>query len=110
MLKVRLTRTGRRKRPSYRVVVAEDSSPRDGRVVERIGYYDPLADPKVFHVDEDRVKHWLGHGAQPSRTVQGLLHKQGLMQAWQPKPLSKRTLAKRQAAAGEASSTDASSG
>ena len=77
MLKVRLTRTGRSKRPSYRVVVAEHSSPRDGRVVERLGYYDPLSDPKVFKVNEERVKHWLSHGAQPSRTVQGLLAKQG---------------------------------
>ena len=98
MLKVRLTRTGRSKRPSYRVVVAEHSSPRDGRVVERLGYYDPLSDPKVFKVNEERVKHWLSHGAQPSRTVQGLLAKQGLMEPWQAKPMSKRAQAKREAA------------
>jgi small subunit ribosomal protein S16 len=98
VLKVRLTRTGRKKRPSYRVVVAEHTAPRDGRVVERLGYYDPLAEPKIFKVDEERVKHWLSQGAQPSRTVQGLLAKQGLMEPWQAKPISKRAQAKREAA------------
>lgn len=98
MLKVRLTRTGRKKRPSYRVVVAEHTAPRDGRVVERLGYYDPLTEPKVFKVDEERMKHWLSQGAQPSRTVQGLLAKQGLMEPWKAKPISKRAQAKREAA------------
>ena len=69
MLKIRLSRTGRRKRPYYRMVVAEQTAPRDGAFVEIVGHYDPLANPSVVEVKAERVKHWLSHGAQPTETV-----------------------------------------
>ncbi len=95
MLKMRLTRTGRRKRPYYRVVVTEHTSPRDGGFVEIIGHYDPLAEESVLVVKPDRVEHWLSHGAQPTQTVHRLLAKQGLIAPYQAKPRSKRADAKR---------------
>jgi len=77
-VKIRLRRTGAKKQPSYRVVVADSASPRDGRFVEIIGYYNPRRAPTELIVDEDKVKHWLGHGAQPSGTVARLLAEKGL--------------------------------
>src|SRR5581483_1541323 len=66
VLKIRLRRTGARKRPSYRVVVAEATAPRDGRYIEIIGTYDPLTDPATITLNGDRAKHWLSVGAQPT--------------------------------------------
>ncbi|HSH03972.1 MAG TPA: 30S ribosomal protein S16 [Anaerolineae bacterium] len=77
MLKIRLSRTGKKRQPNYRVVVADSRSPRDGRVVERIGFYNPLVDPIEYRVDEDRALHWLSVGAQPTDAVKRLLEKQG---------------------------------
>ena len=77
-LRIRLRRTGAKKRPSYRVVVAESQAPRDGSFVEIIGHYDPLTDPATVKIDADRAKHWLGHGAQPSDRVAKLLQKVGV--------------------------------
>ncbi len=77
MLRIRLSRTGKKKQPSYRVVVANSESKRDGRVVERIGHYNPLVDPAEFQIDEARALHWLSVGAQPSDAVRRLLEKQG---------------------------------
>ncbi len=84
MLKLRLRRTGAKKRPSYRIVVAEHSSPRDGRFVEIIGHYDPLTEPATVKVDEERARHWLSVGAQPTETVAGLLKRAGVI-ASEPK-------------------------
>ncbi len=84
MLKLRLRRTGAKKRPSYRIVVAEHSSPRDGRFVEIIGHYNPLTEPATVKVDEDRARHWLSVGAQPTETVAGLLKRAGVI-ASEPK-------------------------
>jgi small subunit ribosomal protein S16 len=78
LLKIRLSRTGKKKQPSFRVVVQEHTSPIKGRFVEALGFYRPAEDPKVFNVDVDRVKHWISVGAQPSDTVAVLLKKQGL--------------------------------
>jgi len=78
MLTIRLRRTGKKHQPSYRVVVADSRAPRDGDFVEILGHYNPRVEPKVLTVNEDRVKHWLGNGAQPSETVHRLLFKQGL--------------------------------
>jgi len=69
---------GAKKRPSYRIVVADSKSPRDGRFIESIGYYDPIADPKTLKIDDERAKHWLSVGAQPTDTVRMLLKKQGI--------------------------------
>ena len=77
MLRIRLSRTGKKRQPSYRVVVAEKEAKRDGRVVERIGHYNPLANPSEFQIDEARALHWLSVGAQPSDAVRILLNKQG---------------------------------
>lgn len=77
MLRIRLSRTGKKRQPSYRVVVAEKEAKRDGRVVERIGYYNPLATPADYKIDEARALYWLSVGAQPSDAVRILLEKQG---------------------------------
>jgi small subunit ribosomal protein S16 len=78
MLRIRLSRTGKIRQPSYRVVVAEKEAKRDGRVVERIGHYNPLANPAEFQIKEDRALYWLSVGAQPSDAVSVLLKKQGI--------------------------------
>lgn len=77
MLRIRLSRTGKKRQPSYRVVVAEKDAKRDGRVVERIGFYNPLANPTEYKIDEERALYWLSVGAQPSDAVRILLDKQG---------------------------------
>lgn len=77
MIKLRLRRMGAKKRPFYRIVAAEHSSPRDGRFIEVVGYYDPLTEPPTIKVDAERAMHWLNNGAKPSPTVEGLLRKSG---------------------------------
>ncbi len=77
MLKIRLSRRGKKRQPSYRVVVADINSKRDGRIVERIGHYNPLVEPSEFAIKEDRALHWLSVGAQPTDAVRRLLDKQG---------------------------------
>jgi small subunit ribosomal protein S16 len=69
---------GAKKRPFYRVVVADQRSPRDGRFIESIGKYHPLEDPSLIDIDEERALHWLGVGAQPSNTVRVLMTKVGI--------------------------------
>ena len=103
MLKMRLTRRGRKKRPTYRVVVAEVTAPRDGKFVEILGRYEPLEDPPVFEVKTERVQYWLSQGAQPTATVHRFLAKQGLTAPLVAKPRSKRADAKRAAALASAS-------
>ena len=80
MVKIRLKRFGTRKRPFYRVVVAESRSPRDGRVIEEIGYYNPLTEPVMLKIDEASALKWLKNGAQPSETVLSLLKKAEIYQ------------------------------
>jgi small subunit ribosomal protein S16 len=77
MLRIRLSRTGKKRQPSYRVVVAEREAKRDGRVVERIGFYNPRSEPAEFRIQEARALYWLSVGAQPSDAVRILLEKQG---------------------------------
>lgn len=77
MLRIRLSRTGKKGQPSYRVVVSDVEAKRDGRVVERIGHFNPLANPEQFTIQEDRALYWLSVGAQPSDAVKRLLVKQG---------------------------------
>lgn len=76
MVRIRLTRRGSKKRPFYRIVVADKRTPRDGRFIEIIGYYNPITDPATVKIDAERAKHWLDRGAVPSDTVAGLLKKQ----------------------------------
>ncbi|SVA88330.1 uncharacterized protein METZ01_LOCUS141184 [marine metagenome] len=70
MLRIRLRRVGKKKQPSYRIVVADSRAPRDGAFVERIGHYDPMQDPPAVSLDKDKAKKWLADGAQPSDAVQ----------------------------------------
>lgn len=79
MLRIRLRRTGKKKQPQYRVVVADQRASRDGAFVEVIGHYNPRTNPKTLVLKEDRVKYWLGEGAQPSETVHRLLYAEGLI-------------------------------
>lgn len=77
MLRIRLSRMGKKRQPSYRVVVADVEAKRDGRIVERIGHYNPLVDPIEYGIKEERALYWLSVGAQPSDAVRRLLEKQG---------------------------------
>ena len=78
MIKLRLKRMGAKGRPSYRIVAADQKSPRDGRFIEVIGFYDPLTDPATVKINEERARHWLSVGAQPSDTVGDLLRRAGI--------------------------------
>ena len=75
MVKIRLRRVGAKKAPFYRLVVADSRSPRDGRFIEEIGTYDPMAEGEKIKVDMDRAKYWIANGAQPTDTVRGLMKK-----------------------------------
>ena len=79
MVKMRLARFGSKKNPIYRIVVADVTAPRDGRSIESIGRYEPRPDPSVIIIDEERARHWLSVGAQPSQPVRRLLQKQGIL-------------------------------
>ena len=78
-VKMRLRRMGMKKAPFYRVIVADSRSPRDGRFIEEIGYYNPLTNPAEIKIDADKAKKWLGNGAQPTETVKSLLKKSGIV-------------------------------
>lgn len=80
MVRIRLLRTGKRKQPSYRLVVADQRSPRDGRFVEILGHYNPLTNPSQISIDEARALHWLSQGAQPSESATALLKRKGIWQ------------------------------
>ena len=77
-VKIRLRRTGAKKAPSYRVVVADSRYPRDGRFIEEIGYYNPLTDPATIKIDMEKAANWIANGAQPTDTVKVLLKKAGI--------------------------------
>ncbi|WP_010630977.1 30S ribosomal protein S16 [Sporolactobacillus vineae] len=88
-VKIRLKRMGAKKRPFYRVVVADSRSPRDGRFIEEIGTYNPVSTPKAFTINEDKALDWLQKGAQPSDTVRNLFSKNGLMEKFHNAKLQK---------------------
>ena len=77
-VKMRLRRMGQKKAPFYRIVVADSRSPRDGKFIEEVGYYDPTKDPSVSKFDEEAAKKWLATGAQPTETVGQLLKIAGI--------------------------------
>ena len=81
MLRIRLRRVGAKKQPSYRIVVAESTSPRDGRFIEVVGHYNPRTEPETVEVKTDRAVYWLARGASPSPAVERLLKKQGVYDA-----------------------------
>lgn len=80
MVKIRLRRMGAKKRPFYRLVVADARSPRDGRFIEQVGYYDPLTEPATVKIDEVKVLEWLAKGAQPSDAARILLKREGVLE------------------------------
>jgi small subunit ribosomal protein S16 len=77
MVRIRLRRQGAKKQPSYRVVVADQHAPRDGRIIESIGFYNPRTEPETVQIDVERAKYWLSQGAQPSEGVARLLKAAG---------------------------------
>lgn len=79
-VKIRLRRMGAKKAPFYRFVVADSRSPRDGKFIEELGYYNPNTEPSEIKVDAEKVKEWIANGAQPSDTVKVLLKKAGIME------------------------------
>jgi|ERR1700716_3324607 small subunit ribosomal protein S16 len=82
-VKIRLKRVGKKKAPSYRVVVADSRSPRDGRIIENIGWYNPLVEPSAIHIDEEKALGWLKNGAQPTDSVTSLLKRAGILDHFQ---------------------------
>lgn len=81
-VKIRLNRMGAKKKPFYRVVVADSRSPRDGRFIEIIGQYDPTQQPALVKIDEEKALAWMDKGAQPTDTVRSLLKQEGVMAKW----------------------------
>ena len=79
MVKIRLTRTGAKKAPTYRIVVADSRYPRDGRFIDQVGYYNPQTNPAEVKIDADKAKQWISNGAQPTETVKSLLKKSGIV-------------------------------
>ncbi|HEX8981238.1 MAG TPA: 30S ribosomal protein S16 [Ktedonobacterales bacterium] len=79
MVKIRLMRVGMKGAPSYRVVIADSTSPRDGRIIENIGWYNPLTEPSTINIDNERAKYWLSKGAQPTDSTRSLLERAGVL-------------------------------
>ena len=77
-VKIRLRRMGKKKAPVYRIIVADSRSPRDGRFIEEVGYYDPMKEPAEIKLDEEKIQKWIKNGAQPTDTVKALLAKSGV--------------------------------
>jgi len=78
-VKMRLRRMGAKKAPFYRVIVADERSPRDGKFIDEIGYYNPLTNPAEVKIDAEKAEKWLNNGAQPAETVKSLLKKSGIV-------------------------------
>ena len=86
MVKIRLMRMGMKGTPSYRVVIADARSPRDGRIIESIGWYDPLTDPSTIKIDAEKARRWLSVGAQPTDSTRSLLERAGILERSVPLP------------------------
>jgi small subunit ribosomal protein S16 len=106
-VKMRLRREGKKKQPFYRVVVADVRSPRDGRFIEDIGYYQPLHDPSTIEIDRDRALYWLRNGVQPSDAVVNLLRIQGIWEEFKPGDPGKDRSAKHAAREADRKAKDA---
>ncbi len=111
LVKIRLKRVGKKKQPSYRVVVADSRMPRDGRIIEAIGHYQPRQDPSEIVIDTERAVHWLKVGAQPSDQVRKLLEISGAWSAFTGKPVDVKpvTSPKKATPAGSVKATAAAS-
>ncbi len=84
--KIRLKRVGAKKNPAYRIVIADSRSPRDGRFIEEIGYYQPVANPVIVDINEEKALYWLSKGAQATDTVRALLKKAGIWEKRNTQP------------------------
>ncbi len=84
MIKIRLRRTGAKKQPSYRIVVADARAPRDGKYIDMVGHYNPLTEPATIHVDADKAAKWVQQGAQMTETVERLFAKAGVLEQVRP--------------------------
>ncbi|KRM72784.1 30S ribosomal protein S16 [Lacticaseibacillus brantae] len=89
-VKIRLKRMGSKRKPFYRIVVADSRFPRDGRFIESVGYYNPLTEPVDLKLEEDSILDWLQKGAQPSDTVRNLLSSKGIMQKYHEARFTKK--------------------
>lgn len=89
-VKLRLKRMGAKKRPFYRVVAADSRSPRDGRFIEEVGYYNPVTNPAEVKIDEEKALKWLSQGAIPTDTVRDLFSKQGIMKKFHESKSTKK--------------------
>ncbi len=90
-VKIRLKRMGAKKRPFYRIVVADSRYPRDGRFIEEIGYYNPIENPTVVKIDKDLAKKWINNGATPTDTVRNLLSKEGILKELHDEKMTKKS-------------------
>jgi small subunit ribosomal protein S16 len=79
-VKIRLMRMGSKKKPFYRLVVADSRSPRDGKFIDQVGHFNPLVEPAILKIDEEKTLNWLKNGAQPTDTVKALLKKEGILE------------------------------
>lgn len=93
-VKIRLKRMGVKKKPFYRIIVANSTEARDGRFIETIGHYDPCANPPVVKIDADKALRWLGHGAQPTDITRALLRKHGVLDRLEAAKVAAREAAK----------------
>ena len=89
-VKIRLKRMGAKKAPFYRVVVADSRSPRDGKIIENLGYYNPITNPSDIKIDTEKAIKWLNNGAIPTDTVRNILSKTGVMEAFHNSKLGKQ--------------------
>jgi small subunit ribosomal protein S16 len=102
-VRIRLKRMGMKKQPSYRVVVADSRSPRDGRIIENIGWYNPRTEPSAISINEEKALHWLNNGALPTETVEKLLKITGIWSHFeQGKAAAKAARAEKAGASAEA--------
>jgi small subunit ribosomal protein S16 len=92
-VRIRLMRMGMKKRPFYRIVVANSTSPRDGRFIEQVGYYDPMTDPSTVKIDPEKALKWLRHGAQPTETAASLLKREGVMRRFEEEKAARKAAA-----------------
>lgn len=90
-VKMRLKRMGAKKRPFYRIVVADSRSPRDGRFIEEVGYYNPIENPAVVKVDKEIALKWLNNGAMPTDTVRDILSKEGILKEFHESKMVKKS-------------------
>ena len=90
-VKIRLKRVGKKKAPSYRVVVADSRSPRDGRIIENLGWYNPLVEPSAIEIDAEKTLNWLKVGAQPTDSVTSLLKRVGVMERFEQMKAAAKT-------------------